>query len=80
MISTITIYLDVASRGLDIQDVTHVVNYDFPKDMEEYVHRFLIHFKRKKEKHISFYFFQQLKINFYGPRAPKTVVSIKFYL
>ena len=31
---------DVASRGLDIDDVTHVFNYDFPKDLEEYVHRF----------------------------------------
>jgi ATP-dependent RNA helicase DDX43 len=30
---------DVASRGLDIDDVTHVFNYDFPRDMEEYVHR-----------------------------------------
>ena len=30
---------DVASRGLDIDDVTHVFNYDFPKDLEEYVHR-----------------------------------------
>ena len=25
--------------GLDIVDVTLVVNYDFPKNMEEYVHR-----------------------------------------
>ena len=31
---------DVASRGLDIDDVTHVFNYDFPKDLEEYVHRY----------------------------------------
>ena len=30
---------DVASRGLDIKDITHVVNYDFPRYMEEYVHR-----------------------------------------
>ena len=32
---------DVASRGLDIDDVTHVFNYDFPKDLEEYVHRYV---------------------------------------
>ncbi|XP_072760670.1 probable ATP-dependent RNA helicase DDX43 isoform X2 [Anoplolepis gracilipes] len=30
---------DVASRGIDIEDITHVLNYDFPKDIEEYVHR-----------------------------------------
>merc|ERR1719500_2176672 len=35
----ILIATDVASRGLDIDDVTHVFNYDFPKDLEEYVHR-----------------------------------------
>jgi len=30
---------DVASRGLHIEDVTHVVNYDLPQDSEDYVHR-----------------------------------------
>jgi ATP-dependent RNA helicase RhlE len=30
---------DVASRGLDIQDITHVVNYDAPFDDKSYVHR-----------------------------------------
>ncbi|KAG7212864.1 hypothetical protein KM043_002217 [Ampulex compressa] len=30
---------DVASRGLDIEDISHVFNYDFPRDVEEYVHR-----------------------------------------
>jgi len=30
---------DVASRGLDIPDVTHVVNYDCPSDFDSYVHR-----------------------------------------
>jgi len=30
---------DVAARGLDISDVTHVVNYEIPQDNESYVHR-----------------------------------------
>jgi ATP-dependent RNA helicase DeaD len=30
---------DVAARGLDIENVTHVINYDFPQDAEDYVHR-----------------------------------------
>ena len=30
---------DVASRGLDVQHVTHVVNYDVPRDGEDYAHR-----------------------------------------
>ena len=30
---------DVASRGLHIEGVTHVVNYDLPEDPEDYVHR-----------------------------------------
>ncbi|XP_035903044.1 probable ATP-dependent RNA helicase DDX43 [Anopheles stephensi] len=36
---SILIATDVASRGLDIEDITHVVNYDFPRNIEEYVHR-----------------------------------------
>ncbi len=30
---------DVAARGLDIDDITHVFNYDLPQDPEVYVHR-----------------------------------------
>ena len=30
---------DVASRGIDVDDVTHVVNYDMPVEAETYVHR-----------------------------------------
>jgi ATP-dependent RNA helicase DeaD len=30
---------DVAARGLDIDDITHVINYDIPLNAESYVHR-----------------------------------------
>jgi ATP-dependent RNA helicase DeaD len=30
---------DVAARGLDVEQITHVVNYDIPYDVEAYVHR-----------------------------------------
>jgi ATP-dependent RNA helicase RhlE len=30
---------DVAARGLDIPDVSHVINYDAPHHAEDYVHR-----------------------------------------
>ena len=29
----------VTARGLDISNVTHVINYDMPDDSDEYVHR-----------------------------------------
>ena len=30
---------DVAARGLDVKDVTHVVNYSIPRELDSYVHR-----------------------------------------
>jgi len=30
---------DVASRGIDIDNVTHVINYDLPQTFEDYIHR-----------------------------------------
>jgi ATP-dependent RNA helicase DeaD len=35
----ILVATDVAARGLDISDVSHVINYDIPWDPESYVHR-----------------------------------------
>ncbi|WP_400162779.1 DEAD/DEAH box helicase [Brevibacillus sp. TJ4] len=30
---------DIAARGLDVEGVTHVINYDLPNDVESYIHR-----------------------------------------
>lgn len=30
---------DVAARGIDVEGITHVINYDLPKNAEDYVHR-----------------------------------------
>ncbi len=30
---------DIASRGIDVADVTHVINYDMPESYEDYIHR-----------------------------------------
>lgn len=35
----IVIATDVAARGLDVQRISHVINYDLPRDSESYVHR-----------------------------------------
>ena len=35
----ILIATDVAARGLDIDDITYVINYDMPDDIDTYIHR-----------------------------------------
>ncbi|XP_046969033.1 ATP-dependent RNA helicase dbp2-like isoform X1 [Vanessa cardui] len=37
--SSILVATDVAARGLDVEDVKFVINYDYPNNSEDYVHR-----------------------------------------
>ncbi|KZE49305.1 DEAD/DEAH box helicase [Brevibacillus parabrevis] len=44
---------DVAARGLDVEGVTHVFNYDIPEDVDSYIHR-IGRTGRAKEKGIAY--------------------------
>lgn len=46
--SSILVATDVAARGLDVEDVKYVVNYDYPNSSEDYIHRIGI------KKYLSF--------------------------
>ena len=37
--SSVLVCTDIASRGIDLEFVEHVVNFDFPKSAAQYVHR-----------------------------------------
>jgi ATP-dependent RNA helicase RhlE len=37
--TTVLVATDIAARGIDVDDVTHVVNFDIPNEPETYVHR-----------------------------------------
>merc|ERR1712048_1108169 len=37
--SPILVATDVASRGIDVKDIKYVINYDFPKEIADYIHR-----------------------------------------
>lgn len=36
---SVLVATDLASRGIDVHEITHVINYDIPEDPEAYVHR-----------------------------------------
>ncbi len=37
--TNILLATDVVARGIDIEDVSHVINYDLPQSHEDYIHR-----------------------------------------
>ena len=56
--SPLMIATDVASRGLDVKDIKTVINYDFPTQVEDYVHR-IGRTGRAGEKGMSITFFSR---------------------
>uniref|UniRef100_A0A5K3EJK3 RNA helicase n=1 Tax=Mesocestoides corti TaxID=53468 RepID=A0A5K3EJK3_MESCO len=53
---TVLVATDVASRGLDIDDIEYVINYDFPNQTEDYIHR-IGRTARSNKKGTAFTFF-----------------------
>ena len=37
--NTFLVATDIASKGLDFPEIEHVINYDMPEDIENYIHR-----------------------------------------
>ncbi|OHU87929.1 MULTISPECIES: DEAD/DEAH box helicase [Pseudoalteromonas] len=62
---------DVASRGLDLLSVTHVINFDLPKLAEEYVHRI---------GRTGRAGFKGTAISLVGPKDWNSFIAIKNYL
>lgn len=45
--SRVLITTDLLARGIDVQQVSLVINYDLPNDRENYIHRY-VYFRRYK--------------------------------
>lgn len=54
--SSILVATDLAARGLDVSDIFYVINYDFPMQLEDYIHR-VGRTGRAGRKGISYTFF-----------------------
>ena len=57
--SRVLITTDLLARGIDVQQVSLVINYDLPTNRENYIHRFVL----KKNKIIILVNIQQKFIN-----------------
>lgn len=67
-ILTILVATDVAARGIDVSNLTHVINYSIPQEAESYVHR-IGRTGRAGHKGIA--------ITFVTPREARTLSQIK---
>jgi superfamily II DNA/RNA helicase len=54
---------DVAARGIDVENITHIINYDIPQDINGYVHR-IGRTGRKNNKGVAITFVTANEINF----------------
>ncbi len=78
---------DVAARGIDVQDIAHVVNYDLPNASDDFVHRIgrtgragakgvATTFVMPQEKHDARKLERELKIKFEWREADKNLEDI----
>ncbi len=58
----ILVATDVAARGLDISDISHVYNFDLPQEVEFYIHR-IGRTGRAKKHGISYSFIKETELN-----------------
>jgi ATP-dependent RNA helicase DeaD len=81
---TVLVATDVAARGLHIDDITHVYNYEIPRDVDSYTHRVGRTARAgQRGEAISLVsggedkrFFQQILFNYRGSIALKTVDDV----
>lgn len=72
----ILVATDVAARGIDITDITHVYNFDLPQEVEFYVHR-IGRTGRAKKQGISYSFIRDTEIEHIRRIEKETNVKIK---
>lgn len=71
----ILVATDVAARGLDISDITHVYNFDLPQEVEFYIHR-VGRTGRAKKHGISYSFIRDTELNHIKRIEQETNVKI----
>ena len=69
----ILVATDVASRGIHVEDISHVINYDLPQDVESYVHRIGRTARRGQSRPGDFHGLRGVRLS---PRAPRSVSGL----